>query len=119
MAARLPIARLVTQPDKEVLAIVWSHDQWRCEYCRTANQMWLVLHYGPDVALQRRVANAAEMRDTARIWKAAIRGLLPHILLPTLPSVRARRQISDRRVATRGGRRRVDGDKVDADNDEQ
>ena len=112
MAELLPPALLVTQPDKEILAIVWSHDQWRCEYCRTADGMWLVLYYGPDVALQRQVANGAEMRDTARIWKAAMRGMLPHILLPALPSIRARRQLPDRRVVARGGRRRVDKDET-------
>ena len=110
MAARLPMARLVTQPDKQLLAIVWSHDHWRCEYWTIEGAPWLLLYYGTDLALERRVANIAEMRDTSRIWKKALSGLLPHILLPELPSIRARRQVPDRRMITRGGRRRIDND---------
>jgi len=102
----------VTQENKELLASLWSNDQWRCEYWRIDGATWLILYYGGDLALQRRVANEAEARDTSRIWKDALRGFLPHILLPTLPSIRARRQLSDRRVVTRGGRRRLDKDET-------
>ena len=88
------------------LAIVWSRGPWRCAYCKRADaEWWVVLYYGDEIALKRRVLSIEEMRDTANVWKQAMAADLPPMERPVPAPTHDRRQLPDRRGVSRGGRR--------------
>ena len=71
---------------------------------------WVVLSYGRQVALKRRVVSIEDMRDTANLWKHAIFGADPPLFLDraVLSQPPDQRRVPDRRRVSRGGRRDTD-----------